>query len=207
MKTENNNSKVVNKTSKIQVEKIIEEKVEAPFQYLKEKPVEHIPNAHLAVHQIEEGEQNMTINEEELNVVPIFIATDTETENETNSELPQESIFTLMENQKNTELDFQENKENTIEGVKSETQSVESTHVNPLEKVLEFINENYKPHLIETNFLSELVKKIYELKETQNELLENLFSAGFEAGYKSYEENNSKQIEISTEIVQGDETN
>ena len=131
-----------NEIARIQVERVYEEKIEAPFQYLKPKPIEHIPNAHLANQQFNEIERNITLSDEELVIQPIFTAPDTSLMSK------EEPVLNLL----------------PIE--------IESNEVlTPMGELIKFINLKAKEHLIEVNFLMSLIAKAHELKDLEKELL------------------------------------
>ena len=131
-----------NEITRIQVERIYEEQIEAPFQYLKPKLIEHIPNAHLSNQQFNEIERNITLSDEELIIQPIFTAPDT----------------TLMSN-----------KEPVLNLLPIEIESNEV--LTPMSELIKFINSKAKEHLIEVNFLMSLIAKAHELKDLEEKLL------------------------------------
>jgi len=68
-----------NEMAKIKVERIYEEPTETPFQYLKPKPIEQIPNAHLASQHLKEIENNRSSLQNEMVLIPIINTVELET--------------------------------------------------------------------------------------------------------------------------------
>jgi len=143
-----------NEMAKIKVERVYEEPIEPPFQYLKPKPIEQIPNAHLAHQQLKEIESNRTLSDEELFIQPIFTAPDT----------------TLMSNE---ELVL------NLLPVEIETNEV----LTPMSELIKFINSNAKEHLIEINFLMRLIAKAHELKDLEKEVSNEFIKDAYNIGY------------------------
>jgi hypothetical protein len=143
-----------NEMAKIKVERVYEEQIEPPFQYLKPKPIEHIPNAHLAHQELKEVESNMTLSQDEIVLQPIF----TPIEVETNQEV--ETVLNLLP-------------------VEIETNEV----LTPMSELIKFINYNAKEHLIEINFLMRLIAKAHELKDLEKEVLNEFIKDAYNIGY------------------------
>ena len=143
-----------NEITRIQVERVYEEQTEAPFQYLKPKPIEQIPNAHLAHQQLKEIENNRILSDEELVVQPIFTAPDT----------------TLMSSE-----------EPVLNLLPVEIESNEV--LTPMSELIKFINSNAKEHLIEINFLMSLIAKAHELKDLEKEVSNEFIKDAYLQGY------------------------
>jgi len=166
-----------NEVSKIKVQPIEQfEKVEqAPYQILKEKPIEHIPNAHLAHQQLVEVDLHPTLSEEELVVIPIFVAPDTDTQSKSIFEELEESLPA------NVESSEEFNKANEIKK-------------SPMTELIDFINANAKDFLIERNLLVSLYEKAAELKAKEKQLLTEWISKSYLLGYSDCETEKEQEI-------------
>lgn len=143
-----------NEMAKIKVERIYEEPIETPFQYLKPKPIEQIPNAHLAEQHLKEIESNKPSLQNEMVLIPLINSV----ELETNQQI--ETLLNLLP-------------------VEIETNEV----LTPISELLKFINSNAKGHLIEINFLMSLIQKAHELKDLEIELLNEFTKDAYLQGY------------------------
>jgi hypothetical protein len=163
-----------NEVAKIQVEKV-KQVEQAPYQILKEQPVEHIPNAHLAHQQLVEVDLHPTLSQEELVVIPIFVAADTD--------IQSKSIF------EEVEKSFPAN----VEG-SEEFNEANKIKKSPMTELIDFINANAKDFLIERNLLISLYEKANELKAKEKQLLTEWISKSYLLGYSDCETEKEQEV-------------